>query len=395
MSASPVPSWPAVVGLVLVLCAFGASAVAGGDEAGAGRPAGKDQAEAVDDAAIAASIRQLELSLDDFPRLDCSTSAQPLLATVLAAVFDLPLSWQMLHDGSWRLLRGSPPSPDAASPSPETIERRRRIASSLAVSGTHDAYVNVIRGGRDLAVIARKPSEDEEKLMREQEVELDIQPVALDAFVFIVHPDNPVEGLTLEQVRDIFGGAITNWNQVGGPDRRINPYIRERNSGSQELMIDLVMKDRPFAEHAREDAVVIAMVGPMSAMARDHFGIGYTVHYYNRYMAPDLGRGWDMYGRDRPRAPAELEAAAAAKQADQAQRDGTQRARMLAIDGIAPGPATIADGSYPLIEPVYLVTRRDIEPDSPTARLRDWLLSPEGQAVIRRSLYVDRHGNAP
>ncbi len=377
------------VGLILPAAACGASEPA--NEAA--------EPPEIDNAAIRASIESLDLDMENFPRLDCSTSAQPLMMTVLGAIFDQQISWRMSpRDGEWRM-RGLPPGKGPIAVwgadllqalDEEHIRRLRAVESHLSVSGTHGAYGRVIEGRCDLAAIARKPSEDEKKAMEQAGVELDVVPVALDAFVFIVHPDNPVEGLTLEQVRGIFTGEITNWKEVGGPDHRINPYTRQRNSGSQELMIDLVMGDRTFAPHAGS-AITYAMFGPMDMMSHDRHGISYTVHYYNRYMAPPLARR----GLPVQETPREALPPAEAERREDEDIELPPRARMLAIDGLEPGPESIADGTYPLIEPVYLVTRKDLAEDAPAARLRDWLLSPEGQAVVRRSLYVDRKGNAP
>jgi len=61
---------------------------------------------------------------------------------------------------------------------------------------------------------------------------------------------------------------------------------------------------------------------------------------------------------------------------------------MFAIDGVQPTRETIADGSYPWVTKVYAVTRSDLEPEHPAARLRDWLLTEEGQSVIAETGYV-------
>ena len=81
-------------------------------------------------------------------------------------------------------------------------------------------------------------------------------------------------------------------------------------------------------------------------------GIGYSYHYYERFMSvvPEVAT--------------------------------------LAIDGVPAEPATIAAGRYPLITFVYLAHRADLRADSAAARLRDWLLTPAGQAVIAESGYV-------
>lgn len=61
---------------------------------------------------------------------------------------------------------------------------------------------------------------------------------------------------------------------------------------------------------------------------------------------------------------------------------------MFAVNGIRPTRTTIADGTYPLVTRVYVVTRKGIDRTSAAAKLRAWLLSPEGQAVVAETGYV-------
>jgi ABC-type phosphate transport system substrate-binding protein len=149
-------------------------------------------------------------------------------------------------------------------------------------------------------------------------------------------------------------------------------------------MVWRVMQDRPFGQQMRTDRIVVGMAGPMSAMAMDPFAISYSVHYYVRYMSPYFSSGGMRQLTDP--SPFDLE-----RDPEMTQIRAvpiSPRSKLLAIDGVVPSPATIADGSYPLIEPVYLVTRRHLDPSSPAAILREWLLSGPGQQTIARSGYV-------
>ena len=92
-------------------------------------------------------------------------------------------------------------------------------------SKTHKAYVNLINGDTDL-ILVTYPSEDEQKLAQEKNVELEIVPIVKEAFVFFVNKDNQVNGLTTEQIRNIYSGQITNWKDVGGTDGEIKACIR-------------------------------------------------------------------------------------------------------------------------------------------------------------------------
>ena len=242
--------------------------------------------------------------------------------------------------------------------------------------GTHGSYKKLIAGETDLIYECRRPSEDERKLMKSKKVELDIRAIALDAFVFIRNKDNPVKGLTLTQVKDIYTrgaegkGKVGNWNQVGGPDAKIHAYIRNRNSGSQETMMTLVMKKLPIV--GRRGMTGFGMRGPYNLLHRDKAGIGFTFFYYQRHMAPQL------VGRR----------VVAQQQVVQARGAPKPLIQMFAIDGVMPSRATIADGTYPLVTEVYVVTRKDLKPDHPAAKLRDWLLTAEGQGVVGETGYV-------
>ncbi len=215
--------------------------------------------------------------------------------------------------------------------------------------------------------------------MEEHGVELEITPIALDAFVFLRHKDSPVTELTAGQVRDIYtqaedgdSGRIDNWEQVGGPDADINAYTRNPNSGSQETLKTLVMKDRELIPG--QDMRALSMVGPFDRIYRDQKGIGFTFFYYQVHMAPLL-----TTAGHRPPGDTETET-------DDSEPEST--VEMFAIDGVQPTRETIADGSYPWVTKVYVVTRSDLDAEHPAARLRDWLLTEEGQGVIAETGYV-------
>jgi len=225
------------------------------------------------------------------------------------------------------------------------------IDERIVHNGTHEAYVSLLQGYTDLILVARKPSPDERWIASTERIPLDVQPVALDAFVFLLHQENSLEGLTLDQLRAIYAGQILNWQEVGGADARINAYQRNPNSGSQELMLDLVMQGTEMAS-APPEMIGTAMTGPYNQMHSDPNGIAYSIYYYKEHMAPKAN------------------------------------VKLAAVNGVAPTPDHIADLSYPLTAPVYVVVRGDLPAGSAARYLRDWLLSAEGQAVVNESGYV-------
>jgi phosphate transport system substrate-binding protein len=284
----------------------------------------------------------------DFPRVDGSTSTWPLLRLIACKIRGIECFWLDSLFGSEREIL------PALTDDPDSLEQK---ITDIRPSGTHDAYMNLIAGGTDLILVARAPSQNEIDAAEDADVTLDVQPVALDAFVFLVNVENPREDFTLDEIRRIYTGEITTWTELGvekplseEPENLIQPYTRDANSGSQELMVDLVMHETPVID--APDMMIMTMAGLVSQVAWQKAGIGYSVFYYVSFLAPD---------------PA---------------------IRLVAIEGVPPTSETIADGSYPLITEVYVVVRADMAEDSPAVLLRDWLLGETGQALIAESGYV-------
>jgi phosphate transport system substrate-binding protein len=278
----------------------------------------------------------------NYPRVDGSTSAYPLQVMVACKILDVRCKWTE-GDFFTDTRRIAPANSLLATDEHEAI-------LSLYHNGTHGAYMNLIEDAADLIIVAREPSEDELAAAEHEKTSLDVRSVALDAFVFLLHQDNPVESLTLQQIRDIYTGKITNWVEVGGLDAEIHTYQRNPNSGSQELMEKLVMRGETMLDSP--DMILMSMMGPFSAIHDDPLGIGYSVFFYAANIYPD------------------------------------ENVRMIAIDGTAPTSSSIAGQIYPLVTEVYAVLREDMSIVSNARTLRDWLLTAEGQSAVEASGYV-------
>jgi phosphate transport system substrate-binding protein len=216
--------------------------------------------------------------------------------------------------------------------------------------GTHDAYMNLIYGDADIILVARAPSQDELEAAQHRDVDLEVTPVALDAFVFLVNTENPIEDLTLETIRATYKGEITQWPEIGGAEGEIHTYQRNRNSGSQELMEKLVMRGAPMIDSP--DMILMSMVGPINAIGDDPLGIGYSVYFYASFMYPH------------------------------------ERIKLIAINAVPPTSTTIADRTYSLTTEVYAVIRSDASQHGMARLLLDWLLTAEGKEAIAASGYV-------
>lgn len=124
-------------------------------------------------------------------------------------------------------------------------------------STSREALVDLSEGRSRLAVLSREPNESEVEALSAGEADFITRTVAHDALAVIVHGDNPVEDLTLGQLRDIYTGKITNWRELGGKDMAIRPLVRDQNSGTYEVFVDVVLEGAEYG----------ANVYPCSTMA--------------------------------------------------------------------------------------------------------------------------------
>lgn len=285
-----------------------------------------------------------DLIARQYPRVDGSTSTHPLSVLVACKIHNVAYEWKRPPGLERTVFPSRMANPVLAA----------QIEDSIRHHGTHEAYVALIDDKADLIFVARAPSERELEAARRAGVGFDVSSIALDALVFVVNVSNPIDNLTLAQVRDIFGPSGTkSWTALGGQDVAIEAFQREPDSGSQELMQKLVMKGVPI-RNEREVPRIYTMAGVVNTVAMHEQGIAYSIYYYVTNMAPN------------------------------------HRVRMIAIDGVKPATGTIATRTYPLTSEVFVALRTGTPRQSPAAALRDWLLTGAGQAAVQESGYAPR-----
>lgn len=207
--------------------------------------------------------------------------------------------------------------------------------SAMQYKNTVRGYKAIVDGDTDILFCAA-PSEDQKQYALEQGVELVYVPVGLEGFVFFVNEKNHVDDLTTEQVRKIYACEYTNWAQVGGANRIINPVIRLEGSGSQTAF-EAFMGEYPL--------------GRKSLLAITGGSIGFSFRYYMAGIVEN------------------------------------DAVKMLSLNGVYPSAENIRNGSYPVVARFYAIYRADNDnPNIPL--LIDWLLSEEGQKLIEASGYV-------
>ncbi len=188
---------------------------------------------------------------------------------------------------------------------------------------------------------------------RGDESSLVFTPVAWDALAIITNPHNPVDSLTLKQVHDIYYGKITNWSEVGGKDKPINVYAVASPTDGIEFSLRRLLFGRGNQPVAAP-RLYLTVTALQKAVALDPQSLAVST-LSNAYDKPKL--------------------------------------KMLAINGKKPSVANVADGSYPLYTPLYLVTRpaptdANATRDQPRSqRISQFLMfaqSPEVAAIMHK-----------
>lgn len=152
------------------------------------------------------------------------------------------------------------------------------ISIQVTGGGSGTGVAALLNGTTDLANSSRELKSSELETAQQKGVTPVTYEVALDGIAVIVHPDNPIDDLTVDQLSDIFSGKITNWKQLGGPDMMITLYGRENSSGTYEFFKEHVLgKDESGKQidYSPSTQVLQGTAALGEAVARDNKGIGY------------------------------------------------------------------------------------------------------------------------
>ncbi len=212
------------------------------------------------------------------------------------------------------------------------------IRVSVQGGGSGTGIRQVGEGIIDIGAASRELTEEE----RKRYPNLVATPIALDGIAVIVNPQNPVNDLTLEQVRKIFTGEIRNWKEVGGEDAEIVVVIREEGSGTRKVFKELVLKGKDYASNALQKQSNGAV---KETVANNKYAIGY------------IGLGYV-----------------------------DESVKALKINGVKPTKENVKNGKYPISRRLYLITNG--QPQGVTKKFIDFVLSEEGQRIVEQTGYI-------
>ena len=229
----------------------------------------------------------------------------------------------------------------------EYMAKHPAVSIQVTGGGSGTGISALINGTTDICNSSRpmKKSEREKLKQRFNSLGVEIK-TAKDGLAVYVHESNPVQELTLAQLKEIYTGKSTNWKAFGGPDAKIFLYSRENNSGTYVYFKDNVLDGEDFSAAAQNMPGTAAVV---NAIAKDKNGIGY---------------GGAAYAKGIRFAKVKKDASSPAYE---------------------PTAETIKKGEYPITRFLYLYTRS--KPSGAIKEYIDWILSSDGQGVVTKVGY--------
>jgi len=287
------------------------------------------------------------ISFENFPKLDGSTSCGALNQMITCKLLDIRYEWDAFpHMGyEWGLRFNMEDIPE---------KYQDFFYERVITSRTNGAFMNLIDGKVDIILTHRTISPDEKAHALTKRVTLIETPIALDAFVFIVNKNNPVKSLTVEHVRKIYMGEITNWQQVGGNNASMKVFTRPRNSGSEEVFRKIVMGSLEPVDFP--EAPIGMMINVFHEVIGDVDGICYTFDNYKEVIAREPGK----------------------------------EVSKLAINGIVPDEITVKDRTFPFISEVHVAIRSDLNRNSMAYQLYEWLQTENVKPILTECGFIPK-----
>lgn len=222
---------------------------------------------------------------------------------------------------------------------------------SVTGGGSGTGIAALINGTTDICAASRDMKKKEYKLAGKKGIKPAEHVVARDGIAVVLNPGNSVNELTIEQIGKIYTGAITNWNQVGGTDQKIQVLSRESSSGTYVFFQERVLAKQDYTPHARLMPATSAMI---QAVGEDNWSIGY------------VGLGYAEKAGDKVK---------------------VLKVKNTAEDAaVSPSLATVKDGTYSIARPLFLYTTG--KESKVVKNFLEYAKSAAGQKVVVETGYV-------
>ncbi len=222
--------------------------------------------------------------------------------------------------------------------------------SLVFVCKTPDECYRKLATGESEIVIAHEPSGKTLEFLAQEQVILQSSVIANDALVFTVSAQNPVSNLTIEQIKGIYSGEVTDWSSVSGNQGTIKPFMQGENSAAADAFNGCLNVDT--SSLAKFFKSITTKEGTFSIpleFDNGEFSIGYALYY-------------DMLTQS---------------------ADKNGKHKLLSVDGVLPDGSTVQSGTYPLLTDIVVATNQN---NGSTAKLfYEWILSEQGMRIIANS----------
>lgn len=227
---------------------------------------------------------------------------------------------------------------------------------TINIQNEEQVYNKLINSETDM-IITTYPSDEMIQLAKDKNIELEITPIAKDAFVFLVNKDNTIENLTLEQIQQIYSGKIKNWRNVEGPNIEIVAYQCPTNSFTQNGMLKLVMKENKMMTPPQESLTIsnANIVEVTSQYTNQNNAISYS-YWYNANT---------MYKNE--------------------------NIKLLSVNGVAPTYDNVKNGLYNIQTTYYAIVKKNVQENSNVSKLLNEIKNEKGQEIVKEAGYVQNY----
>jgi len=221
---------------------------------------------------------------------------------------------------------------------------RPDVNITVSESGSGNGAKSLMNGVCDVANLSRPMKGTEFKAAAGNDIQPVAHVVALDGLPILVHPQNPIQDLTIDQIRRIYTGEITNWKEVGGPNLGIVVITRDTNSGTYETFEGLVMSKQKItekAEYVGSNGAIRQRVQTTPA-AIGYAGLGFV--------------------------------------------DKTVKA--IKVNGVYPSAATVRTGEYAIARPLFMYTNGYPKLGSAVYQFVTLHLTEDGQEIVEEIGFI-------
>lgn len=229
------------------------------------------------------------------------------------------------------------------------MKKSPEVQVSVTGGGSGTGIAALINGTTDICASSRDMQQKEKDQAKEKNITAVEKTIAYDGIAIVVNPENPIQDITLEQLKKIYTGAYTNWKELGGPDQPITTLSRESNSGTYVFFQEHVLNKENYAPSVK---LMPASSSIVQSVSTDKWSIGY------------VGLGYTKEAKVKI-VPVKKDANSAA---------------------VAPTHATVLDKTYSIARPLFLYFNG--EPADNNKLFLDFAMSPEGQKIVEETGYI-------